>query len=197
MIILQVYNTHSEYICFSINSTCHSSGVGFLVLTILSASGVTSQVYGQEDTSSYPSVTMTLVPGEIIKNAILYGDGHGNWLGHIHVETTKQTFDAGIDTKKINPYGINVGSGLLYGANIVTHSSDKGPGSDIASMAFLFMNEPIDHISVTNIAFNNDPSGSNSGISPQNVVVGQWYDDTNNNVGYSLSPTYAVAESYS
>ena len=168
-----------------------------MMLTTHSASGKTSQVYGQEDTSSTPSATLTLAPGEIIKNAILYGDGHGNWLGHIHVETTKQTFDAGIDTKKINPYGINCGSGLLYGGNIVTHSSDKGPGSDIASLAFLFMAQPVDHISVTDIAFDSDPSGTNSGISPQNVVVGQWYDDTNNNVGYSLSPTYAVAESYS
>ena len=168
-----------------------------MILTIHSGSGTTSQIYGQEDTSKYPSVSIAFVPGELIKNAVLYGDGHGEWLGHIHLETTMgHTLDAGCDTSKINPYGINIGSGLLYGANIVTHASNNGPGSDIANLALLFLEQPIDHIAITDVTFNADPSGTNSGISPQNVVVGQWYNGADNNVGYSLSPTYSVTESY-
>ena len=74
-------------------------------------------MYGHEDTSKYPSATLNLKPGETIKSAILYGDGDGTWLGHIYMETSQgRTFDAGRDTKSINPYGIDVGSGLLLGA---------------------------------------------------------------------------------
>ncbi len=162
-----------------------------------SASGKTSTIYGHEDTSKYPSASITLAPGELVKNAILYGDGHGTYLGHIHIETTKQTFDAGADTNKIGPHGVNIGSGLLYGANVVTHPQDSGSDPDIASLAFLFLGQAIDHISINDVTFNNDPSGTNVGISPQNVVVGQWFDDSQNNVGYSLSPTYTVSSSYS
>ena len=165
-------------------------------LIIHSASGVSSQIYGQEDTSKYPSATFTLAPGELIKNAILYGNGKGEWLGHIHIETPKQTFDAGRDPNKITPYGINVGGGLLYGANVVTSQSDKSNGEDIQSLAFLFLAEPIDHLAITDVTYDTDPEGTNSGISPQNIVVGQWFNDADSNVGYSLSPTYSVSESY-
>ena len=140
---------------------------------------------------------MTLAPGELIESAILYGNGKGYWLGHIHIETTKQTFEAGRDTSKIHPYGVNVGSGLLFGARISTSPSDKDGGDDIQSLAFYFLNEAIDHIEITDVTFNSDPEGTNAGISPQNVVVGQWYNGADNTVGYSLSPTYAVTESYS
>ena len=161
-----------------------------------SASGVTSKIYGQEDTSKYPSASFTLNPGELIKNAILYGNGKGEWLGHIHLETATKTFDAGRDTDKIDPYGINIGSGLLYGANVVTSQSDKSNGDDIQSLAFLFLREPIDHIAITDVTYDTDPQGSNSGITPQNIVVGQWYNDADSTVGYSLTPTYSVSESY-
>ena len=167
------------------------------VLTVHSASGKTSQIYGQEDTSRFPSQTLTLAPGELIKNTELYGNGKGEWLGHIHIETTKQTFDAGRDTDGVQPYAINVGSGLLFGANVVTASSDESPGDDVQSLAFLFLGEAIDHIEISDVTFNTDPQGTNEGISPQNVVVGQWYNGADSTVGYSLSPTYAVTESYS
>jgi hypothetical protein len=142
-------------------------------------------------------MSITLAPGELIKSAILYGDGHGTYLGHIHIETPKQIFDAGASTSDIHPYEIEVGSGLLYGANVVTHAPDSGSTSDIAALAFLFLEPAIDHISIDKITFNNDPSGTNAGISPQNIVVGQWFDDSQDNVGYSLSPTYTVSSSYS
>ena len=100
---------------------------------------------------------MTLASGELIKNAILYGNGKGEWLGHIHIETTKQTFDAGRDTQDINPYGINVGSGLLFGAVILTCPSDLNNGDDVQSLAFLFPNEAIDHIEITNVTFQRRP----------------------------------------
>ena len=168
------------------------------ILIIHSASGLVSAVYGNEDSSKYPSASLILKLGETIRNGVLYGDGGGNWLGHIHLETSSgQVFDAGRDTSNITPYDINVGGGMLLGASIVTNPSDEGGGSDIASMAFLFLGASIDHIAITDISFNADPSGSNSGISPQNLVVGQWYNDLSNPVGYGLTPTYAVISSYS
>ena len=162
-----------------------------------SGSGRISPVYGQEDTSSYPSASFTIASGDLITSAVLYGNGKGEWLGHIHLETSSgKTFDAGRDTNKITPYGIQVGGGLLYGANIKTHAADKGPGEDISSLGLLFLGQPIDHIAVTDITFSSDPTGTSSGISPQNVVVGQWYNGANSTVGYSLTPTYAVTQSY-
>lgn len=142
-------------------------------------------------------MTLTLAEGELIKNAILYGDGAGQWLGHIHIETSAQTFDAGRDTSDIEPYGLNVGSGLLLGAVITARASDEGNGEDIANLAFLFLGQPIDHINIKDIKFNEDPSGSSTGISPQNVVVGQWYNNGPNTGGYGISPLYTVSSSYS
>ena len=169
----------------------------FVTLTIRSASGAKSPIYGHEDTSKYPAKTLTLAPGEVISNAELFGDGKGTLLVIIHIETPKQTFDAGADTSGHNPYQINVGSGLLFGGNIVTRQSDEGLGDDVASLAFLFLGQALDHISIGNIQFDSDPSGSNSGIFPQNIVVGQWYNDqASNSATYSLAPTYTVADSY-
>lgn len=167
------------------------------MLIISSASGVTSPIYGHVDTAKYPSSTLTMVPGEIIKNAELFGDGKGTWLGSIHIETSKQTWDAGASTSDHNPYQIATGSGLLFGANVYTKTSDEGQGSDIASMSFLFLGQPLDHIAITDITFTNDPSGSNSGISPSNVVVGEWYNaQPSATLTYNLAPTYAVSDSY-
>ena len=165
------------------------------LLILHSASGVTSEIYGQEDTSKYPSTSLKLGPGELITSAILYGNGDGEWLGHIHIETTKQTFDAGRDTNGINPYGINVGGGLLYGAQIVT-SPDGDNGDSVQSLAWLFLAQPVDRIAITDITYDTPPQGTSNGITPQNVVVGTWYNDADSNVGYSLSPTYTVTESY-
>ena len=166
------------------------------LLIIHSASGVTSEIYGQEDTLKYPSTILKLGPGELITDAILYGNGKGEWLGHIHIETAKQTFDAGRDTKDIDPWGVNVGGGLLYGAQIAT-SPDGNNGDSIQSLAFLFLAEPVDHIAITDIKYDTSPQGTSTDINPQNVVVGTWYNDADSNVGYSLPPTYTVTESYS
>lgn len=158
-----------------------------------------SQIYGEEDTSKYPPVSLSLKPGETITNAVLYGNGKGTWVGHIHFETSAgQTFDAGRDTSGIRPYGLNIGSGLLLGAVITTRASGKNEGNNIADIAFLFLGQPIDHISITDIAFNEDPTGSSAGINPKSVLVGKWYNnDAPNKVGYSLSPTFSVVSSYS
>ena len=133
--------------------------------------------------------------GETVKNCILYGNGKGEWLGHIHIETSNgQTFDAGRDTDGIDPYGINVGGGFLLGAVVYANDDDKM--QSISKMAFLFLGQEIDHITIDNIKFDDAPEGSNSGISPKNIVVGRWFNHDSNNVGYSLSPTYAVTQSY-
>ena len=164
-------------------------------LIVYSASGVTSQIYGQEDTSKYPSTILKLGPGELITSAILYGNGKGEWLGHIHIETAKQTFEAGRDTNDITPRAVNVGGGLLYGAQIVT-SPDGDSGDSIQSLALLFLAQPVDHIAITDIKYDTPPQGTSNGITPQNVVVGTWYNDADSNVGYSLTPTYTVTEAY-
>ena len=163
-----------------------------------SASGSISPTYGHQDTSTYKSENLKLNPGETITTAILYGDGKGKWLGHIYLETSGgQKWNSGRDTKKITPYGVNVGSGILLGAIVTAQKPDKDSPEDIASLALLFLGQPVDHISVDNINFAEDPSGSNSGIESKNVVVGQWFNHDNNTVNYSLSPSYSVASSYS
>ena len=106
-----------------------------------------------------------MVPGEIIKNVELLGDGKETWLGSIHIQTSKQTWDAGTSTSGHGPYQIVTGSGLLFGTNIYTTTSDEGQGSDIADMSFLCLGQPLEHIDITSITFTNDPSGSNAGIS--------------------------------
>ena len=178
--------------CFSLKSSAHDAN-------FYSASGVTSQVYGHADTSKYPVASFTFDSDETVKNAILYGDGHGNWLGHIYLETSKgRTFDAGRDTKNIDPYSIDVGGGLLLGAVILTRKPDKDANEDdVSKLGLLFLGQPIDHITIQDIKFTEDPSGSSSGIEPQNVVVGKWFNHDVNKVGYSLTPTYGVTSSYS
>ena len=160
-----------------------------------SGSGKTTQIYGHEDTSKTPSSTFSIGPGITIKNCILYGNGKGEWLGHIHIETSDgKTFDAGRDTSGITPYGINVGSGLLLGA-VLTPAPD-GNTNSIANMAFLFLGAEIDHIQISDINFSEDPSGSASGIDPQNIVVGRWYNNQDQDVTYGLAPAYGVVSSY-
>lgn len=163
-----------------------------------SASGATSSVYGHEDTSKYPSALLQLAPGETITSAILYGDGHGTWLGHISLETSKgQKFEAGRDTSKVDPYGVNVGSGILLGAIVTPRKQDDTSPEDIANLALLFLGPSIDHITIQDIHFKEDPSGSSVGINPESVIVGQWFNHGNNPVSYSQSPTYTVTSSYS
>lgn len=163
-----------------------------------SASGATSPVYGHQDTSKFPSEALELAPGETITTAILYGDGQATWLGHIYLETSNgQKFDAGRDTKDINPHGVNVGSGLLLGAFVTARKPDDDSPEDIANLALLFLGQPIDHITIKDIHFKEDPAGSNSGINPKSVLVGQWFNhQKDNNAGYSQSPMYAVTSSY-
>lgn len=139
-----------------------------------------------------------MIPGETITKATLYGNGQGIWLGHIHIETSQgQTFDAGRDTADVHPFDINVGSGILLGALVTPHLADGSEKENIASLALLFLAQPIDRISITDVKFESDPTGTNSGISPLRMVVGKWYNHADRDAGYSLSPTYGVVSSYS
>lgn len=139
-----------------------------------------------------------MISGETITKAILYGNGEGQWLGHIHIETSQgQTFDAGRDTTDIHPYDINVGSGILLGALITPRQSDGSGTENIANLTWLFLGQPIDRISITDVKFEPDPTGTNSGISHLRIVVGKWYNHADEDAGYSLSPTYGVVSSYS
>ncbi|KAM0800183.1 hypothetical protein BDR22DRAFT_963179 [Usnea florida] len=69
----------------------------------------------------------------------------------------------------------------------------KATVRDIKSLAFLFLSKPINPIAITDVLYDSDPQSSNSDVAPQNVVVGQWYNDADSNVGYSLSPTHSVS----
>lgn len=139
-----------------------------------------------------------MIPGEIVTKTILYGNGVGLWLGHIHIETSQgQTFDVGRDTTGITPYEINVGGGIILGAYITPQAPDGSETENIANFGFIFLAHPIDRITITNVKFESDPTGTNSGISPVRTVVGKWYNHADKNAGYSLSPTYDVPSSYS
>ena len=114
------------------------------------------------------------------------------------METSQgRTFDAGRDTKSIKPYGIDVGSGLLLGAWITAAKPGDDEPEDIRNIAFLFLGQQIDHISIQDIHYKEDPADSTSGIDVKNFVVGEWFNHANSTAGYSLSPTYAVTSSYS
>lgn len=90
----------------------HVAGIQFIYAT-----GIRSDTFGRQDTSRFPSQTLSLQPDELITSAILYGNGKGAYLGHIHIETNKGTqFDAGRDTSGIGPWQVDVGSGILLGA---------------------------------------------------------------------------------
>ena len=139
---------------------------------------------------------MTLAPGETITSAILYGDGDGLWLGHIYLETSKgQIFNAGRDTDGVTPYGIKTGGGLLLGA--LVNPMDDGDTQSIGTLGWLFMEAEIDHISIGDIKFNQNPAGTSAGIDPQSLVIGQWFNNEDNAVSYVLSPAYAVTDSFS
>ena len=165
----------------------HIAGIQFTY-----ASGKTSQIYGNEDTSNYASQSFTIAPGDLIKNAELFGNGDGTYLGAMHLETEGgKTFDAGKDTDGLTSYGINTGGGLLWGAIITPKDGDIG------NMAWLFMKDSIDHISITDVKFSQDIAASSAGIDPQNIVVGRWYNDQAVDASYALSPAYSVVRSFS
>ena len=125
----------------------------------------------------------------------MYGSGDGEWLGHIYIQTSGvKTFNAGRDTDGIDPYGINVGGGLLLGAMV--NPMDDGDTQSIGTLAWLFMNADIDHISIGDIKFTQDPEGTSDGIDPQSLVIGKWFNDQNNEVSYTLSPAYGVTSSW-
>ena len=175
-----------------------ASGLARAMLSGYSSSTVTSPLYGDADTSKYPQQILKMIPGEIITKAILYGNGEGQWLGHIHFETSQgQTFDAGRDTTHVNPFVIDVGSGILLGALLTPRQSHESGTENIANLAWLFLGHPIDRISITDVKFESDPTGTNSGISHLRTVVGKWYNHADEDAGYSLSPTYGVVSSYS
>lgn len=124
-----------------------------------------------------------MIPGEIITKTVLYGNGDGTWLGHIHIETSQgQTFDVGRDLEGANPYAANVGSGILLGALVIPHQSDDT--EDIAKLGFLFLAQPINRISITDATYQSDPTGTNSGINPRTIVVGKWYNHADQDVTY-------------
>ena len=153
-------------------------------------------MYGDEDTASVPSNTLKMAPGETIKGCTLYGNGKGEWLGHIHIETNLQTWDAGkqLDSSS-NDNTIQTGGGILLGATVTVDKD--GNGNSIRNLAFLFLGAEIDHLSIDNISFTNDPDGSNTGIDPQSIDVGEWFNHANIASGYNYVPTFVVSSSYS
>ena len=67
---------------------------------------------------------------------------------------------------------------------------------DVGNMAWLFMEDSIDKITITDVNFNQEIAGSSAGIDPQNIVVGRWYNDQDVEASYGLSPAYSVVKSF-
>ena len=125
----------------------------------------------------------------------MYGNGRGSWFGAIHIETSSgQTVRLGRGTENITPYNIEVGGGILLGA-LVSELDDNGLPS-ISSLAMLFLGQKVDHISITDFALTEDPTGTAAGISPHNVLVAEWNNKLSTEQEYSASPTYSVTSSY-
>ena len=114
------------------------------------ATGDLSQIYGHEDTSSNPSQSINLGAGETWTAAELFGNGKGQYLGHIHLETSGgKSFDAGGSTSGINPYGIETGGGILYGATMTVGGDDN----DIVNLGFRFLGQAVKSVEVSDVQY--------------------------------------------
>ena len=148
---------------------------------------------GEADMQGYQtgsSQSLTLAPGELVINAALWGDGTGDHLGHIYLKTDKQDFDVGM-SKPNNGYQIDVGGGLLLGAYGTIGSSHVG------SIGWLFSAAKIDTISIGNIEFGTDPTGTSTDIQPSYLLKSTMGNPSGNegNTTFTISASETVTQS--
>ena len=148
------------------------------------ADGGRGQVWGTTATSSdHPSATFNLAPGELITNLISYGNGKGKYYGAVHIETNKgQKFDAGKKTDGLDPYPQNVGgsgNGILYG-----FEGNFGDGDDntIVNLAWLFLNEKIESVEVTDVKYDSKALEEAASLKPKTFDMGTYYNHFDSNV---------------
>ncbi len=133
------------------------------------------------------SQSLTLAPGELITTATLYGDGKGDHLGHIFLQTDKQQkLDVGKSTDKITEYDIVTGGGILLGA--VGHIGSEY----VENIAWLFLSSKIDSITISSVKFDADPTGTSTNIEPSYLLQSTMGNPTGTNG--SISFTVAAAE---
>ena len=148
-----------------------------------------------EEVSEYDSKKLELDAGETITNAILYGDGKGSALGHIYIETSNgKKFDYGRDISDIDPYEVDVGSGLLMGAK-GQYNSDYS-AKCVINLGLLFLNQPIKSVEVTNIEYDTTALENKGKVNPKSIDVGSYYNGAGTNGTAKQSHKSTVVKSH-
>ncbi|KAI4148225.1 MAG: hypothetical protein L6R39_002852 [Caloplaca ligustica] len=127
--------------------------------------------------------------GEKVVSATLWGDGQGRYLGHIYLKTDKQEFDIG-KGKANKGYEIDVGGGLLLGAS-------GAAGTKIDRLALLFLSPKISSVSIGDIKFDSDPSGTSDNMAPSYLIQSTMGNPSgsNGNVSFTISGSEGVTKS--
>ncbi|TBU28212.1 hypothetical protein BD309DRAFT_869954 [Dichomitus squalens] len=126
-----------------------------------------TSVFGQPSDSH---ASITFVPGERITELTLWGNGQGTRTGRIRLTTSAgQTFDVGKNTSGQKAYPAGLGSGILVG--FVGRS-----GAAIDMLGPVFLNGSVQSISISNVVYTPPLTGSNTGISRQDLDKIHYYN---------------------
>ncbi|TBU37875.1 hypothetical protein BD309DRAFT_875559 [Dichomitus squalens] len=129
-----------------------------------------TSVFGQPSDSH---ASITFVPGERITELTLWGNGVGTRTGRIRLTTSaSQTFDVGKNTSGQTAYPAGLGSGILVG--FVGRC-----GLEIDMLGPVFLNGSVQSISISNVVYNPPLTGSNTGISRQDLDSIHYYNPPN------------------
>lgn len=133
--------------------------------------GAVSQIFGRINSGQSGSITVDYSKGEKFTTVVSYGNGIGTRLGHMYLETSGgQKLDIGKNTDGITPYSMNVGGGILLGL-IGSY------GDEINAMGYLFISSTVQSVSVGQMTFDPDPSGTNTSLSPLVLSNQHYYND--------------------
>ena len=131
--------------------------------------------------------------GETITNVQLYGNGKGQKLGHIVIETSdNKKIDCGGDIGDIKPYSVDVGSGMLMGATGATTTDDDD--TYVVNLGLLFLDQQIDHIEVRNVKYDTSELENKGKVQATQVDVASFYNDLKKEVKASQSHTFTVSD---
>ena len=148
-----------------------------------------NEMHGHQSGSSS---TLNLAQGELITTATLYGDGKGNHLGHIFLQTDKgQKLDVGKSTHKLTEYDIVTGGGVLLGA------TGSVGYRYVENLAWLFLSSKIDSILISSVQFDADPTGTSTYIEPSYLLQTTMGNPqgTNGSVSFTVAASEAVTQS--
>lgn len=147
--------------------------------------GTVSVMHGSTDNTKS---SLKLAAGEHITSCTLWGDGNGSRLGHINMQTDKgQTLDLGRDIRGEKAYDINVGGGVLLGAYGLQ-------GDDIDSMGLLFLSAKVDSITIGNIVYDSDPTGTSTNMESTGLATSHYSAEAGSQNGTTWSFTGSQLE---